>query len=103
MNKGLLIILGIFMVINFMAFLIMLWDKNKSKNWNNKRISEGLLFFMATCFGSIGVYAGMFVFRHKTQKWYFLMGIPLLMIQNIALIYLIFLLINRIVAQRVVL
>ena len=70
----------------------MLWDKNKSRNRNNKRIFECLLFFIATCFGSIGVYIGMFVFRHKTQKWYFIIGIPLLMIQNIALIYLIFLL-----------
>ncbi len=88
-NTIFLIILGIFIAINLIAFLIMIWDKNRSRNKNNKRISEGILFFMAICFGSIGVYTGMFAFRHKTQKWYFLIGIPLSIIQNISLIYLI--------------
>ena len=69
----------------------MLLDKVKSAKPGAKRISEGMLFFMATVFGSIGVYAGMFVFRHKNRKWYFLIGIPLLIIQNAALIYLIYL------------
>ncbi|HBU10631.1 MAG TPA: DUF1294 domain-containing protein, partial [Candidatus Moranbacteria bacterium] len=44
-------------------------------------------FFIATAFGSVGVYAGMFVFHHKTQKWYFLVGIPLLILQNATLLY----------------
>jgi uncharacterized membrane protein YsdA (DUF1294 family) len=49
-----------------------------------------MLFFLAAAFGSIGVYAGMFVFRHKTRKWYFLIGIPLLIAQNAAAIYLVY-------------
>ncbi len=87
MELGSYVVLGFFGGINLMAFLIMFWDKNRSRNRNNKRISEGLLFFMATFFGSVGVYAGMFAFRHKTQKWYFIVGIPLLIIQNISFIY----------------
>lgn len=91
MDKKLLILIAIFFVINLIAFLIMLLDKNKAKEKNAERISEGMLFFMATVFGSFGVYAGMFSFHHKTQKWYFIVGIPLLMIQNTALAYLIYL------------
>lgn len=53
------------------------------------RTPEGLLFFMAAAFGSIGVYAGMLTFRHKTKKWYFQLGIPLLILQNLATAYLI--------------
>jgi uncharacterized membrane protein YsdA (DUF1294 family) len=68
----------------------MLADKIKSAKSGSARISEGLLFFLATAFGSFGVYMGMFVFRHKTRKWYFLIGIPLLMIENIALVYFIY-------------
>ncbi|MCX6795376.1 MAG: DUF1294 domain-containing protein [Candidatus Falkowbacteria bacterium] len=83
----LMIILGIFFALNLLAFLIMLFDKIKSSQPGAERISEGMLFFLATIFGSIGVYCGMFVFRHKTKKWYFLIGIPLLVIQNIALVY----------------
>ena len=77
--------------INFLAFIIMLADKIKSARTGKRRISEGLLFFMAAAFGSIGVYAGMFFFRHKTKKWYFLLGMPLLIIQNLAMVYLIYL------------
>lgn len=64
----------------------MLWDKMQSRKNGAERISEGLLFFMATMFGSIGVYLGMFVFRHKTRKWYFVMGIPMLILENMALL-----------------
>lgn len=69
----------------------MLIDKIKSTKPGAERISEGMLFFMATVFGSFGVYAGMFAVRHKTQKWYFLIGIPLLMAENLATAYLIYL------------
>lgn len=84
-------LLIIFFLVNLGAFLIMLADKIKSANPDSERISEGLMFFLAAVGGSLGVYAGMFAFRHKTRKWYFLIGIPLLMIQNASLIYLIYL------------
>ena len=77
--------------VNLIAFIIMLLDKIKSAKPGAERISEGMLFFMATVFASFGVYAGMFAFRHKTQKWYFLIGIPLLMAENLATAYLIYL------------
>jgi len=90
MNNKLLYIASFFLIINLIAFLIMLLDKNKSKKAGVERISEGLLFFMATVFGSLGVYGGMFAFHHKTKKWYFIIGIPMLIIQNIALLYLLY-------------
>ncbi|HAV11051.1 MAG TPA: DUF1294 domain-containing protein [Candidatus Moranbacteria bacterium] len=83
--------MAIFVSINLIAFLIMFLDKLKSRKKGVERISEGLLFFMAAAFGSVGVYTGMFAFRHKTQKWYFLLGIPLLMLQNGAILYLAYL------------
>ncbi len=73
--------------VNLLAFLLMYWDKAKSKKSGAERISEGMLFFMATAFGSVGVFSGMFAFRHKTQKWYFLLGIPMLIIQNAVLLW----------------
>ncbi|MBT3356464.1 DUF1294 domain-containing protein [bacterium] len=90
MSSQLIVLLGFFILINLSAFMLMFFDKNRSrKQHNRRRISEGMLFFMATFFGSIGVYLGMFAFRHKTQKWYFTIGIPLLILQNIAFLYLI--------------
>jgi uncharacterized membrane protein YsdA (DUF1294 family) len=89
-EKQLLLFLVLFSIINFWSFLVMMIDKIKSKKIGSERISEGMMFFMASIFGSIGVYAGMFIFHHKTSKWYFLLGIPLLIIQNIATFFLLF-------------
>jgi uncharacterized membrane protein YsdA (DUF1294 family) len=85
-------LLAVFMLINLVALLIMLIDKLRSRQAGTERISEGMLFFLATMLGSLGVYAGMFLFRHKTRKWYFLIGIPFLLLQNISLLYVISLL-----------
>jgi len=90
-NIRLLYIIIAWAIINLIAFFIMLADKIKSNEPGAERISEGMLFFLATVFGSVGVYAGMFAFRHKTRKWYFLIGIPLLIFENAAAGYLIYL------------
>jgi uncharacterized membrane protein YsdA (DUF1294 family) len=84
------ILVSVFVMVNAVAFFIIAYDKRQARRGNStERISEGLLFFMATAFGSVGVYVGMIVFRHKTQKWYFQIGIPLVIIQNLALLYVI--------------
>ena len=76
--------------INITTFLVMANDKWKStRGRNSERIPEGLIFFMATIFGSVGVYVGMILLRHKTRKWYFQLGIPLIILQNLATLYLI--------------
>ncbi|MEK7549895.1 MAG: DUF1294 domain-containing protein [Patescibacteria group bacterium] len=84
-----IILLAIFLAINLATFLVMLWDKSRSRVAGAERISEGMLFFMAVMFGSIGVYLGMLAFRHKTRKWYFIVGIPVVILQNIATLYVI--------------
>lgn len=83
-----------FIFMNLLAVLVMYIDKRKSRKEGSERVSEGLLFFLATVFGSVGVFFGMFTFRHKTRKWYFLIGIPLLFLQNMALLYVIYLLLR---------
>ncbi len=85
------LIIGFLIAINLLAFVVMLFDKIKSSRPGAQRISEGMMFFLAAIGGSLGVYAGMFVCRHKTRKWYFLIGIPLIMIQNAAAAYLLYL------------
>jgi uncharacterized membrane protein YsdA (DUF1294 family) len=83
------ILMGIFIAINIFAFFIMMNDKRKSMQGGERdRTPEGLLFFLAAAGGSLGVYAGMLTFRHKTKKWYFQLGIPLLILQNLTTLYL---------------
>jgi uncharacterized membrane protein YsdA (DUF1294 family) len=90
MDSLLIILIIFFLAVNLLAFFVMFLDKAKAKKQKTERISEGFLFFLAAVFGSIGVYCGMFAFRHKTQKWYFLVGIPIIMLQNIAFLYLVY-------------
>ncbi|MHA1881853.1 MAG: DUF1294 domain-containing protein [Candidatus Thorarchaeota archaeon] len=54
-------------VINFFAFLLMWWDKRKAvkQDW---RVSEVTLFILGFIGGAIGIFSGMYRFRHKTQK-----------------------------------
>lgn len=88
------ILIGVFAAINLMAFFFMAYDKQISRRGGDRgqdrdRIPEGLIFFMAAAAGAAGVYAGMLIFRHKTKRWYFQIGIPLLILQNLAALYVI--------------
>lgn len=88
-NLG-LYILGYFLVINLISFLIMWYDKHEAKigEW---RVKESTLFGFALFGGSIGGLLGMKVFHHKTKKWYFKYGFPIIIVLQIVLtIYLIF-------------
>ena len=61
-------------------------DKNKARH-GTYRISEKAIFIIALLLGSIGVYLGMYKFRHKTKHLSFTVGIPLCIIINIFTTY----------------
>lgn len=73
-----------FVAINIIGFLIMFIDKQKAKRgaW---RIPEKTLFIITALGGGIGTTAGMYVFRHKTQKLQFVIGLPFITILEIIL------------------
>ncbi|SRR5574344_707416 len=81
-DNTILAILIFLALVNFLSFYTMLMDKSLAIE-GKRRISEGALFFWAIFFGGFGIYAGMILFHHKTRKWYFYFGIPLVMVQNI--------------------
>ena len=64
----------------------MKYDKVKAIN-NQYRVSEKALFLLALILGGIGIYIGMYLFRHKTKHVKFTVGIPLIIILNILTIY----------------
>jgi len=81
-----MIFLAIYLVImNVIGFSSMGIDKKKAikRDW---RIPEATLFMFAMLGGSIGSTFGMYAFRHKTKHWYFVIGMPLILILQIALI-----------------
>ncbi len=79
------IILLYLVIVNAAAFLLMLVDKVKAKR-NAWRIPEATLMGVAAIGGSIGALAGMYYFRHKTRHVKFTLGIPAILIAQIALV-----------------
>ena len=78
------LILLYLLIINAIGFILMLVDKLKAKK-NLWRIPEATLMTTAALGGSIGALAGMYTFRHKTKHLKFTLGVPLILIVQIAL------------------
>ncbi|MBQ7625068.1 MAG: DUF1294 domain-containing protein [Clostridia bacterium] len=70
-------------IINVTAFAVCGADKSAAKRgaW---RVPEKTLFLLAIIGGSLGLWLGMKVFRHKTKHWYFVVGVPLIFIIQVA-------------------
>ncbi len=70
-------------IMNIMGLAVMGIDKNRAKHhvW---RISETTLFLVSFLGGSIGTWTGMYLFRHKTKHWYFVIGMPVICVLQMA-------------------
>ena len=69
--------------VNALGFLLMLIDKAKAKK-KKWRIPEATLIGSAIIGGSIGALAGMYTFRHKTKHPKFTVGIPVILVLQVA-------------------
>ena len=71
------------LAINIIGFFAMWIDKAKAKK-GSWRIQEKTLFMITVLGGGIGTISGMYTFRHKTQKLAFTIGLPAILILEIA-------------------
>ncbi|WP_372713587.1 DUF1294 domain-containing protein [Ilyobacter sp.] len=79
-------ILFIFLVImNISTFTVYSFDKMQAKN-DRDRVPELRLILMTLFGGSIGALISMKVFNHKTRKWYFRYGVPIMALIHFALV-----------------
>ena len=78
------LLLGYFLVMNLIGVALMGIDKYKAKK-RSFRIPEATLFIVAIIGGSIGSIIGMYAFRHKTRHWYFVYGMPFILVLQIIL------------------
>ncbi len=76
-------------IINFLGFIIMGIDKLKAKR-GSRRIPENTLFMFTILGGGVGTILGMYIFRHKTKKKKFTVGMPIILILEILLFILYF-------------
>ena len=77
-------LLGYLAAVNLIAFTVYGADKRRAKK-DKRRVPEKTLFLLALIGGSVGAWAGMYTFRHKTRHWYFVWGIPAILVVQIAL------------------
>ena len=70
-------------IVNLAGLIVMGIDKLRAKKraW---RIPESTLFVIALIGGSLGTTIGMHLFHHKTRHWYFLFGMPAILVLQIA-------------------
>ena len=70
--------------INLVTFAVYGADKRRARRgaW---RVPEKTLFLLPLLGGSVGALLGMRVFHHKTKHWYFVWGIPLILLAQMAL------------------
>ena len=73
------------LAVNSLTFLLYGIDKYKAKK-GRWRISEATLLTMAAIGGSIGAWAGMRTWHHKTMHKKFKYGIPVIIMMQIALV-----------------
>ena len=72
------------LAVNIATFFLYGIDKYKAKK-GKWRVSEATLLMMAVIGGSIGAWAGMRLWHHKTMHKKFKYGIPLIIIMQVAL------------------
>ena len=79
----------VWIFISLITYVMYLIDKSRAKN-NQWRIKEKHLLLLSVFLGSIGGLMGMYLVRHKTKKWYFVLVNWASFILHIYLIYLMY-------------
>jgi len=74
---------------NALGATMMFVDKQKAKT-HQWRTPERVLFLVSLLGGSLGTWAGMYLFRHKTKHWYFVIFMPLIFFAHVALLGLLY-------------
>ena len=71
-------------IMNVIGFIMMAVDKYKAKHhaW---RINEKSFFLISLIGGSLGTIIGMYTFHHKTKHWYFVYGLPIILLGQVGL------------------
>ena len=81
---------AIYLVVMNVLGVAVMWSDKRRARLHRWRIPEKVLFGVSLLGGSAGTWAGMYLFRHKTKHWYFVVGMLLILVCQTALaIYLV--------------
>ncbi len=75
--------------VSLLAFALTIYDKWAAKHRTRNRIPEKTLLALAGIGGSAAMFLTMLLIRHKTRHAKFMVGLPLMIVAQIVLIFLI--------------
>jgi uncharacterized membrane protein YsdA (DUF1294 family) len=82
------IVIAYIAIISLISIVVCIYDKKISKkNRVELRIPEKTLLLLSALGGSVAMFITMLIFRHKTKHVKFMLGIPLIMVIQAAVIY----------------
>lgn len=76
---------AIYLVVMNVLGVAVMWSDKRRARLHRWRIPEKVLFGVSLLGGSAGTWAGMYLFRHKTKHWYFVVGMPIILVCQAAL------------------
>ncbi|MBO7176465.1 MAG: DUF1294 domain-containing protein [Clostridia bacterium] len=76
--------------ISLISVIVTCYDKIAAKKFPKHRTREKTLFLLSALGGSVAMFVTMQMIRHKTKHRSFMIGIPMIMIAQAALVYAIF-------------
>lgn len=80
------ILYGYLIALNLLTLYLMAHDKSQARK-RGRRVPERTLFLLAGFGGAIGSIAGMRIWRHKTKHVSFLIGMPVILAIQLAVVY----------------
>lgn len=81
------ILIGYLIVISVISVIVCMYDKLASKAFTKHRTREATLLLLSALGGSVAMFLTMQLIRHKTKHVKFMLGIPLIIIAQAALVY----------------
>ena len=79
-------ILIYFAVISVITAVVTFYDKKAAKSRPKHRVPEKILFLLAIMGGSVAEYLTMLKIRHKTKHKRFMIGLPFIIVLQVAAI-----------------
>ena len=79
------IFFGYLLAISLISVVVCIYDKFASKHATKHRTREATLLLLSALGGSVAMFVTMQLIRHKTKHVKFMLGIPLIIVAQIAL------------------
>ena len=82
-----IILSGYIAVISIISIVVCIYDKFAAKHLSKHRTREASLLALSALGGSIAMFVTMLIIRHKTKHVKFMLGIPLIILAQIAVTF----------------